>query len=53
MKRPEPGVRSNEKRARRLCGWWYISGYLWKRIAEELARTKREGFLDALQGKWL
>jgi hypothetical protein len=53
IKKPELGVRPSDKSARRLCGWWYISGHLWKRIAEELARMKTEGFLDALQGKWL
>jgi ABC-type amino acid transport substrate-binding protein len=28
------------------------SGYLWKRIADELARMKKEGFLQMLQEKW-
>jgi ABC-type amino acid transport substrate-binding protein len=28
------------------------SGYLWKRIADELARMKQDGFLDALQERW-
>ncbi len=28
------------------------SGYLWKRIADELARMKKEGFLEALQNNW-
>lgn len=28
------------------------SGYLWKRIADELARMKKEGFLEALQDNW-
>lgn len=28
------------------------SGYLWKRIADELARMKKEGFLQALQDRW-
>ena len=28
------------------------SGYLWKRIADELARMKKEGFLEALQKMW-
>ena len=27
-------------------------GYLWKRIADELARMKKEGFFEALQAKW-
>jgi len=29
------------------------SGYLWKRTADDLARLKREGFLDTLQHRWL
>ncbi|MGB9880117.1 MAG: substrate-binding periplasmic protein, partial [Anaerolineae bacterium] len=28
------------------------SGYLWSRIANELARMKKEGFLQMLQEKW-
>lgn len=28
------------------------SGYLWKRITDELAAMNRDGFLDALQHKW-
>jgi ABC-type amino acid transport substrate-binding protein len=28
------------------------AGYLWKRIADELARMKRDGFLKALQSRW-
>jgi len=28
------------------------SGYLWKRVADELARMKKQGFLEALQDKW-
>jgi ABC-type amino acid transport substrate-binding protein len=28
------------------------SGYLWKRIADELARMKKEGFLEAMQNEW-
>lgn len=28
------------------------SGYLWKRIADELARMKKDGFLKALQQRW-
>lgn len=28
------------------------SGYLWKRIADELARMKRERLLEALQDRW-
>lgn len=28
------------------------SGYLWKRIADELARMKRDGFLEQLQQRW-
>lgn len=28
------------------------SGYLWKRIADDLARLEREGFLDTLQRRW-
>jgi ABC-type amino acid transport substrate-binding protein len=27
-------------------------GYLWKRIADELARMKQDGFLDGLQERW-
>ena len=29
------------------------SGYVWKRIADELGRLKREGYLEALREKWL
>ena len=28
------------------------SGYLWQRIVDELARMRKEGFLDALQERW-
>jgi ABC-type amino acid transport substrate-binding protein len=28
------------------------SGYVWKRIADELARMKKDGFLDSLQERW-
>ena len=28
------------------------SGYLWKRIADELVRLRKDGFLDALQSRW-
>ena len=28
------------------------SGYLWKRIADELARMKKDGFLQLLQDRW-
>jgi len=28
------------------------SGYLWKRIADEIARMHKDGFLEALQSKW-
>ncbi len=28
------------------------SGYLWKRIADELARMDKDGFLDQLQARW-
>jgi ABC-type amino acid transport substrate-binding protein len=28
------------------------SGYLWKRIADELVRMKKDGFLEALQQRW-
>lgn len=28
------------------------SGYLWKRTADELARMKKDGFLQALQERW-
>jgi len=28
------------------------SGYLWKRIADELARMKKDGFLQELQQRW-
>lgn len=28
------------------------SGYLWKKIADELARMKKDGFLKALQARW-
>ena len=28
------------------------SGYLWKRISDELARMKKDEFLDALQERW-
>jgi len=28
------------------------SGYLWKRVADELVRMDKEGFLEALQDRW-
>jgi ABC-type amino acid transport substrate-binding protein len=28
------------------------SGYLWKRVADELVRLRKDGFLDALQSRW-
>jgi len=28
------------------------SGYLWKKVADELARMKRDGFLQVLQQRW-
>jgi len=52
IERTELGVRSNEKSTRLPWAWWYISGYLWKRIADEIARMHKGGFLEALQEKW-
>jgi ABC-type amino acid transport substrate-binding protein len=28
------------------------AGYLWKRVADELARMKKDGFLEELQSRW-